>query len=57
MVRRPIFVLSMLLLSAAVVQAAIVTLTGGVAYSSTGNVCTTCGPIDVTPPAVAPPSN
>jgi hypothetical protein len=44
MVRRPIFLLALLLLGAAAVQAAVVTFTERDA-SQSGEICTVCGPI------------
>jgi hypothetical protein len=44
MIRRPILLLALLLLGAAAVQAAVLTITERGAVQ-TGEVCTACGPI------------
>jgi hypothetical protein len=43
--RRPIFLLALFLLGAAVVQAAVVSLTDNASPQQKGEVCTACGPI------------
>jgi hypothetical protein len=52
MVRRPIFILSVLLLGGALVQAALVTLSQNDATDDGGKVCTVCGPIGEEAPAL-----
>jgi hypothetical protein len=45
MVRRPIYLLAILLLGGALVQAAVVTFSDSDSAKPSGKVCTVCGPI------------